>query len=77
VQITPAVEGWLDVDLSGYSLMATGDFLVGYLQAQADAYPWIGFDTSSPGDRSCSAPGWSHVLPAGSNVMIRVIVGPG
>jgi hypothetical protein len=73
--VTPTTEGWLDVDLSGYSLTPTGDFHVGYVQTQADAYPWIGFDTTTPGDRSYSVPGWSRVLPAGSNVMIRVIVG--
>jgi hypothetical protein len=73
--ITPTTDGWLNVDLSGYSLTPTGDFHVGYVQTQADAYPWIGFDTTTPGDRSYSVPGWSRVLPAGSNVMIRVIVG--
>jgi hypothetical protein len=64
------------VDLSVYNLVPTGDFFVGYLQVQADAYPWIGFDTTAPGDRSYSVPGWSRVLPAGSTVMFRVIVGP-
>jgi hypothetical protein len=76
VQTTPTAEGWLDVDLSVYSLTPTGDFFVGYLQTQADAYPWIGFDTTTPSDRSYSVPGWSRVLPAGSNVMIQVIVRP-
>jgi len=76
VRVTPTTEGWLDVDLSGHSLSLITDFFIGYLQTQADAYPWIGFDTTSPGDRSYSVPGWSRVLPAGSNVMIRVIVGP-
>ena len=76
VRVTPTTDGWLDVDLSGHSLSLITDFFIGYLQTQADAYPWIGFDTTSPGDRSYSVPGWSRVLPAGSNVMIRVIVGP-
>jgi len=75
-QVTPTGTGWFDVDLSGHSLRLTTDFFIGYLQTQADVYPWIGFDTTTPGDRGYSVPGWSHVLPAGSNVMIRVIVGP-
>ncbi len=76
VQVTPTAEGWLNIDLSGYGLTPTSDFLVGYMQTQANAYPWIGFDMTAPGDRSYSVPDWSHVLPAGSNVMIRVIAGP-
>jgi hypothetical protein len=76
VQVTPTTEGWLDIDLSGYNLTPASDFFVGYLQTQANAYPWLGFDTTAPGDRSYSVPDWSRVLPAGSNAMIRVIVGP-
>jgi hypothetical protein len=75
LQVTPTSAGWLDVDLSNQSLTPTTDFFVGYVQVQANAYPWIGFDSTSPGDRSYSVPGWSHALPTGSNVMIRVIMG--
>ncbi len=76
LQVTPTSTGWFDVDLSGQSLTLITDFFIGYLQTQAAVYPWIGFDTTTPGDRGYSVPGWSRVLPAGSNVMIRVIVRP-
>jgi len=74
-QTTPTEGGWFEVDLSGYEIYVDGDFLVGYVQVYADAYPWIGFDLTAPGDRSYTVPSWHPTLPAGSNVMIRVVVG--
>lgn len=72
--VTPKEAGWFVVDLAGYKLSVGEDFFVGYVQVYDDAYPWIGFDLSSHGNRSYSAPSWQPTFPVGSNVMIRAVV---
>lgn len=74
IEVTPAEEGWFEVDLSGYGLTLSKDFYVGYVQLAAETHPWISLDTSTVGNSSCSVPDWSPVLPVGSKVMIRAII---
>ena len=68
----PTEEGWFTIDLSASQLRMSDDFSVGYLQTDADNYPWLGVDLGNPNDRSYSVPDWNLLLPSGANAMIRV-----
>jgi hypothetical protein len=73
VEVTPAEQGWLDVDLSSAALRPSTDFCIGYLQTSAEDYPWLGVDLGTPTGRSLSIPDWTEVLPYGANAMIRAL----
>ncbi|MEW5825910.1 MAG: hypothetical protein AB1778_03685 [Candidatus Bipolaricaulota bacterium] len=66
--------GWLEVDLSGAGFAPQADFFIGYLQTDAENYPWLGVDLGTPTGRSLSIPDWTEVLPYGANAMIRAIL---
>ena len=68
----PTEEGWFTIDLSASQLRMSDDFSVGYLQTDAENYPWLGVDIGNPNDRSYSVPDWNLLLPSGANAMIRV-----
>ncbi len=66
----PAGTGWLDVDLSGYSLTVSGDFYVGFLYSEQHSDPSLGVDNTSPDGRSYEVP-WSEV---NYDYMIRAVI---
>jgi len=77
LRATPTERGWFELDLSPQNLIIGGDFYIGYLQTTAEAYPWIGLDTTNPDGRSYMVPDWllvtSRGKPAG-DIMIRAEV---
>ncbi|HEY88448.1 MAG TPA: hypothetical protein G4N98_01765, partial [Thermoflexia bacterium] len=66
----PAGEGWLDVDLSGYNLMVSGDFYVGFLYPGGANDPSLGVDTTLPDGRSYEVP-WQAF---GNDYIVRAVV---
>ncbi len=74
IETTPTESGWFVIDLSRLALRVTADFRVGYLQTDADNYPWLGVDLGTPTGRSYSVPDWNELLPFGANAMIRVVL---
>lgn len=71
-EVTPTEPGWFEVDLSPYSIVVTGDFYIGYLQTTADAWPWMGSDTTEPDGRTYYLP--KFVRNPFGDVMIRAVV---
>lgn len=74
ITVTPTEAGWYVIDLSRLAVRVDGDFRAGYVQTDADNYPWLGVDLGTPTGRSFSVPDWNELLPFGANAMIRVVL---
>jgi len=73
IDALPETAGWFEIDVSTLAVRVVTDFRVGYLQTDAENYPWLGIDLGTPTGRSCSVPDWNELLPFGANAMIRAI----
>lgn len=73
---TPTVKGWFDIDLSGYGLTVNAgtDFYIG-VEWTTDYSPQLGYDQSSPNNRSWYWDGTTWKTNTYQDYMIRAIVG--
>jgi len=72
--VTPPATGWLDVDLSAFNLVVTGDFYIA-VEFETNKNPWIGYDKTPPIDgRSYYGQPSSWASYGDRDLMIRAVI---